>query len=177
MATPSSSRTIGWTTRSISSRLRSRIILAHDGDLLGVLLTEDEPVGLHHQDQLGDDRRDPGEVRGAHRALEPAGGAVDADRRRKALRVHLAAAGANTAPAPASSGKRDVGRLLARIAVQVLVRTELCRVDEHADDHVLAARGARAHQRQVAVVEGAHGRHQRHSAPMCAEFAYMAAYL
>ena len=56
--------------------------------------------------------------------------------------------------------RRRVACLVARVAGQVLRRPELRRIDEQADDRDVVARRAGRHQRQVAGVERAHGRHQ-----------------
>ena len=57
-------------------------------------------------------------------------------------------------------GELGVAGLVARVAGQVLAFRELGRVDEQAGDHelVLLARGPE--EREVALVEGAHRRHQ-----------------
>ena len=57
-------------------------------------------------------------------------------------------------------GERDVAALVARIARQVLGGPELGRVDEEAhDDHVALGAGA-PHEAQMALVKGAHRRHE-----------------
>ena len=50
----------------------------------------------------------------------------------------------------------------ARIAVEVLVRPELQPVDEDAGDDAVAVRARDAHQREMALVQVAHRRHERH---------------
>ncbi len=54
----------------------------------------------------------------------------------------------------------DILGLVARIAGEVLVRTELGRVDEDADHDTLAGVESALDQRQMPAVQGAHGRHQ-----------------
>jgi hypothetical protein len=52
----------------------------------------------------------------------------------------------------------DVGLEGARILVEILVRAELQAVDEDRGDHRVAVLARQAHQRQVALVQIAHGR-------------------
>ena len=56
-----------------------------------------------------------------------------------------------------------VAGLVAGIGLEILGRRELGRVDEEAGHHPVGLRLAQAHQRQVSVVQGAHGRHERHA--------------
>ena len=63
---------------------------ADDGELLRVLLAEEQHVRLHHAEQLGDDDGDAVEVARARGALEALGErAADVDVGGEALRVHL----------------------------------------------------------------------------------------
>ena len=50
---------------------------------------------------------------------------------------------------------------ISRIAAEIFVWPELLRVDEDRGDNVIRLRARAAHQRQVAFVQRAHGRHQR----------------
>ena len=60
---------------------------------------------------------------------------------------------------------RRVRRLLPRIAVEVLVRAELQRIDEDRRDDAVGAAPRLRDQRHVAGVERAHRRHQRDVSP------------
>ncbi len=57
-------------------------------------------------------------------------------------------------------GGPHVGCLVSRIPTQVVGRVELRGVDEQADHHHVGRFPRRANERQVPVMEGAHGGHQ-----------------
>ena len=73
MASPSGSRTIGADDELDVVEVEVAHQAADDGDLLGVLLAEDGPVGPGRQQQLGHDRGDPREVPGPRRPLQDGG--------------------------------------------------------------------------------------------------------
>jgi len=55
---------------------------------------------------------------------------------------------------------RQVSLFIARVALEILARSELGRVDEDRRDDRNAARSCRTHQRLVTGVEGTHRRHE-----------------
>ena len=130
--------------------------------LLGVLLAEVGDVGADDVEELGDDRGDAAEVAGAAAlgvAVEDRGEvAGDLDRGGGAVGVDLGDVGGEDEVDARLAGQAQVALLVARVAVEVLVRAELGRVDEeaHHDDVALGAGGAQ--QRDVALVEEAHRR-------------------
>ena len=66
---------------------------------------------------------------------------------------------------PARLGQRPVAIEVARVAAEVFVGPELQRIDEDAHhDHVGPAPGL-IHQREVTLVQGAHGRHEADALP------------
>ena len=77
-----------------------------------------------------------------------------------------AAVGANTISTPSRAQSREVGVQRPRVGVEVLAGAELQGVDEdrHHDDGAGHPLGG-AHQREVAVVQGAHRGHQHHASP------------
>ncbi|MNN36961.1 hypothetical protein D3C81_1508800 [compost metagenome] len=56
-----------------------------------------------------------------------------------------------------------VGSERARVGVKVFVGAELQRVDEDTGDHEVGTLGGLGHQRGMAVVQVAHGRHERNA--------------
>ena len=88
-------------------------------------------VGPHRAKQLGDDGRDPVEMARPRLAFPAIAQALHAHRRREARRIHiLLPAGSQSRSQPASVQHRGVLLLLPRVAVEVLVRPELQRIDE-----------------------------------------------
>ena len=66
------------------------------------------------------------------------------------------------------SGEAQVALLVARVAVEILARPELGRVDEEAHDDQVALGAGGAQQREVALMEEAHRRHQANRAALAA---------
>ena len=101
--------------------------------------------------------------------------AADLDRGREALRVDLLDGGRVDEVDAGLGGQPQVALLVARIAVEVLAGTELGRVDEEAHhDHVALGAGG-AQQREVALVQIAHRRHQPDRPPLPAQLGSSAA--
>ena len=71
----------------------------------------------------------------------------------------VSTAGAKTAATPQGSSSARSLAEVARVLREVLARPELRRVDEDRHDD-RPERGAAAHQREVALVQRAHGRHE-----------------
>ncbi len=159
-ARPSASRTVG-TTRSSTSSARSRISRPDHLDLLCVLLPEVHARRPDDREQLEHDGRHAAEVARARAPLEdraelgrrrPRSGSPAGTSRRPTAR---------TRGRPRHSARAcEVAILVARIAREVGVVAELRRVDEEAHDDRLVLRASRAQERQVAVVERAHRRHE-----------------
>ena len=133
-----------------------------DDELLGVLLAEVGDIGQHRAQQLGDDRCDAAEVSAApHGSLEAVGQSAEhLDARREAVGVKLGHRRREQQRAAGLGGQPRVLGLVARIAGQVGRLVELRGVDEQADDDQVALGGGPADQRQVALVQRAHGRHE-----------------
>ena len=53
-----------------------------------------------------------------------------------------------------------IPRDIPRVGLEILVRAELRRVDEDAQDHTVGTPGRLIDQREVAIMQKAHGRHQ-----------------
>jgi hypothetical protein len=133
---------------------------AHDGELLGVLLAEDGDVGAHEAEERGDHRRHALEVAGPAVALEAGRRALDPHSRRGAGRVDGGDLGQEDEIAAGRGEARRIALLVARIALEVGRVVELRRVDENRDDDARSVLPRQLDQRQVAVVERAHGRHE-----------------
>ena len=73
--------------------------------------------------------------------------------------------GTKIASTPRPRGQGPVPREIPRIARQILLRPELKRVHEDAQDHHLRPAACLVHQRQVTLVEIAHGGYQADAAP------------
>lgn len=158
---------------------------ADDDGLLDVLLAEVGGVGLDGAEELHADGGDAAEEGGAAGALEDGADGADGDeaavagrllRGRHARGVHLGGRGVEDGADAAEVGPvagqfavqlgelAHVGVPGGRVGRQVLAGAELRRVDEEGDDDVVGAPGRGADQREVAGVQGAHGRHQRDEA-------------
>lgn len=140
---------------------------ANDGELLVVLLAEDGEVGLQQAEEAGDDGGDAVEVPGAGGAAEARGEPLDVDgggvargvqgrRHEEQVHTRLFAEG-------------GVALGVSRVAVEVLARTELQRIDENADHKLIAERAGEVHQRGVPGVQEAHGRHEADPTALAAQ--------
>ncbi len=129
--------------------------------MLVVLLAEHRDVGLRLVEQLGDDRGDAGEMvwpeailqtrrrrPGERHGGDETGGIHLLNRGREdEIRVDLRQPGA-------------IGVEAARIAGEILMGTKLGGIDENRRDHPFGALTRRFDQREVAVMQRAHGRRQ-----------------
>ena len=166
IASPSGSRTVGQTS------IRDRDVEVahepadHDG-LLRVLLAEVGHVGRDHVEELGDDGRHAVEVRATpvgalerlghpgHRHGRGEAGRVDLlDRRREQV--------VDARPRRRARRRARWSRGYASRSRGVV---ELRRVHEQRHDDHIAVSASAAHQRQVALVEGAHRRNQSDRRP------------
>ena len=133
---------------------------AHDRDLLGVLLPEVGAFRANYVEELAADRRDSAEVAGAVGALEDGPELLDLDPGLVARRVELVGGGGEEHVDSCLLGERSIAGLVSRVAREVLAPRELGRVDEDAHDDRLAFVAGCADEGEVALVEGAHRRHQ-----------------
>ena len=100
-------------------------------------------------------RAAPGRV-----AAEDLGQPLDLDRGREPLGIDLLDGGRVDEVDAGLAGEGEVAGLVARVAVEVLAGPELGRVDEQAHDDDVALGAGGAQEREVAVVQVAHRRHQ-----------------
>ena len=113
---------------------------ADDGELLRVLLAEEQHVRLHHAEQLGDDDGDAVEVARARGALEALGErAADVDVGGEALRIHLVGRRREDDRDARLLQEAQVAGLVARVLVEVLAAAELRRVHEDGGGDARAA--------------------------------------
>jgi hypothetical protein len=88
------------------------------------------------------------------------GEAGDAHGRGMARRIHLRDIRREQEIGTRRFQPRAIGRLVARIGGEILVGAELCRIDEERDDDAPAIGLGLSHERQMTVMQGAHGWHQ-----------------
>ena len=133
---------------------------AHDLQLLAVLFPEYRDIGLDEIEQLQDDRAHAVEETGSECAVELVG-----DQRRLhtvglGRRIHVVLVRREQDVDALALETCAVRVEAPRVAVEILVRTELQPIDEDARDDAVAVTARDAHQRQVALVEIAHRRHE-----------------
>ena len=93
----------------------------------------------------------------------------------EAFGVHVLWRGREHQRAADAGQQPRILRLLAWIAGQILGRGELGRIDEVGDHHSIGALNGFAHQGQMAVMQGAHGRNQAHRQALSLPVAYRGA--
>ena len=106
---------------------------------------------------------------GPLRAVQPLADTGNGNAGRKARRVHFLDRRRPKQVAAGLGQHPCVGRFPARIAVQILVRRELFRIDKDRGDNPVRAAPRFLDQRHMARVQGAHCRHQRDPIALCAE--------
>ena len=106
-------------------------------------------------------RRDAGEVAGAPLAAQRLLELADLDERLRARGVHRGRVGAEREVDAGATGLRQITGLVTRILREVLGGRELRRVDEDRQDHDVGAGPRVPHEGEVALVERAHGWHDR----------------
>ena len=150
-------------------------VARHGGDdaqLLVILLAEHGDVGLALDQELGDDRRDPGEEMRACRVFEADRGLpLRHHLDRESVRVHVGDRG----------GPHQIGVLLTQclnvrregswVGREILAGAELRRVDEDRHHDAGRAPACKTHEGEVAGVQRAHGRHERDGVAVCAPLA------
>src|SRR6185369_1854719 len=133
---------------------------ADDRQLLEILPAEEGHIRLDEVEQFGHHRGN---------AVEVAGTAATTQRQRQIRdpyggletgRVHLSCRGGEDDINAAGTGDGTVALQVARVALQVLARAELDRVDEDREHQDVAAGACLAQQRGVTLVQIAHGRHK-----------------
>jgi len=134
---------------------------ANDDCLLAVLLAEVRPIGADECKQDRDHRRHAAQVARPGRPLEHLCQLADIDARAGTGRVDVLDAGHEADVHAGSLEQCQVGRLVARVALVVLVRAELGGVDEDARDH---GRALLAGPVQEALMPGVQRAHRGHEA-------------
>ncbi|MCY1420916.1 hypothetical protein D9M71_365530 [compost metagenome] len=135
---------------------------ANHRQLLEVLLTEHGQVWLDHIEQLADHRRHAFEMARAAGTAKPVGKLRDTDPGLPghAVRVHLLDGRGEQQVAAGLEQFLLVGGEGSRVLVEVFAGAELQRVDEDAGDNEIDPLRGFGHQRGMAAVQVAHGRHE-----------------
>ena len=147
--------------------------LANERQLLVILLAKAGHIRLYQIEQLGDDGTDTTEVTRTQRPLQQIGETrhLDEGLARQPLRIHdLRGRGEHHI----DTGRFQRSAILlqsARVVGEILGLVELHRVDEDADHHLLGVAVRLLHQRQVALMQIAHGGHECDGTPFTAPLA------
>ena len=141
-------------TPTFRSRTRRRI----DGRLLRVLLAEVRALGLDDVEELEADGRDGAEVTGASGAFGTR--VLDVDPGTEAGGIDLGRARCEQDVDAFLLCDLGIARLVARIRGEVGCVAELGGVDEEGRDDELVLAARRAEERAMAVMQGAHRRHE-----------------
>ena len=104
--------------------------------------------------------RHTAEEMGTKIALQALRGAADLDGRRESGRVHDLDVRCEQQMASRAGQQLAIPRLLPGIGAEIFACGELGRVDEDAGDHPVGPVNGLAHQRQMALVQRAHGRNK-----------------
>src|SRR5271154_431701 len=179
--------TLGRREVGVARAHREAVFLAHDrhrhnldievqvadhflnrAQLLEILLAEDRQMRFDDVEQLGDHRRHSAEMAGAMRAAETIRDIARVDRRLRVRRVHCSRLRRKDDVDRHRLEHRAVALEVARIAREVLAGSKLGGIDEYRRDQNRRLATAFAHQRQMAVVQKAHRRHQRDSLAIAA---------
>ena len=112
---------------------------------------------------------------GPRRAVERLGDAGDGHRGGETRRIHFLDGGGEQQVAAGAGEQFGVARLAAGIGLEILVRAELRGVDEDADHDAVGMQARQLHQRQVALVQRAHGRRKAHTLSRRAPGAHLGA--
>ena len=115
---------------------------------------------LHREKQLRHDGGDAGEVSRPVRAAQRLADLGDFHPGLKACRVDFLGSGEKQRADALALAEARIARIVARILLEVARRVELDRVDEDRDHDRVGAPPRIAHQREMPVVQRAHGRHQ-----------------
>ena len=137
--------------------------LPHQHQLLIVLLSEENSVRVHNLQQLEHHGQHAGEMGGPRSTLE-----FGSERTRmyggsRAVGIHRRSAWRESYFNPFAAQQRQVGVDDPRVGVEILVGSELQRVDEDRHhNHRAGHPFGRPHEGEVSVVQSAHRRHQHH---------------
>ncbi len=135
---------------------------ANDLKLLIILLAEAGDVGPRLEQQLRHDGRDALEMAGAKTPAQALGKGSRIDRHGEARRIDFGNARRIKKIASGGGQFRRISLLVARIAREILAWAELRRIDEEARDHALGQLPRPRNECEMARVQRAHGRHERH---------------
>jgi len=138
-------------------------------ELLEILFPKNRDLGPDRVEKLGDDGRDAVEMTGPGLAFPALAEACDRDARGKTGGVHLLGRRHPQKVAAGGVERPCILFLLPRIALEVLALSELQRVDEQAGDNPVRLPARLFDQREMAAMERAHRRHQRHPVPAGAQ--------
>jgi len=130
--------------------------------LLVILITKDGGVRLHLVEQFQHHCRHSAKMPGPEASAQIVGqtGHLDLGHGLGIRRVHFVYARHEQEVGPRITQFLRIGFRRSRIDAEILRRTELQRIDEDADDNAPRPPPRFRHQRQMARVEIAHGRHQ-----------------
>ena len=125
-----------------------------DQQLLIVLATEQRDIGLNQVEQLGDDRGHTDKMPGSHLPLQRNADLryVDAHALRYAKRIHFLDCRGEQQVAAARRKSMLIALQRAWVAREILIRTELCRIDENAGDHTIGFRARKCNKGKVPIV-------------------------
>ncbi|KAG1466432.1 hypothetical protein G6F57_013260 [Rhizopus arrhizus] len=139
--------------------------LPDHGQLLVVLAAEHRHVRLHLQEQARHHRAHAIEVARAAGTLQHLAHARGVHLRGlvHAQRVHRLHAGQPHGVAADLLQPGHIGLGRTRVATEVFIGAELGRVDEDARHHLVGVLARQGHQRMMAAMQVAHGRHQCHA--------------
>ena len=139
--------------------------LSHQHQLLVVLLAEERPVRPHDLQQLQHDRQHAREMRWPGSTFELLTQWARMDRGAGAVRVHVGCGGSECDLDALGAQRREIVVERPRIGIEILAGAELQRVDENRNHHDGALHPlCGPDQRQMALVQRAHRRHQHHPA-------------
>jgi hypothetical protein len=149
---------------SASRRVSTATIRADDEELLVVLLSEHGQCRLHHVEELEHHRCHAAKVARPVRAAEVLGDRRRLDEELLGDRIELALVRREHHVDAERLELREVGSDRARVAVEILGRTELQAVHEDAHHHASAFGPGDTDQVQMSLVQIAHGRDERDAA-------------
>ena len=134
----------------------------NDSRLLEILLPEVEGVGLHELEKLQHHGRDAPEMSGTFRPFPEIHQGSRIHGRGEPGRIERSDAGQEEPVRPRVAAETDVPDLVARIAREILRRSELERIHEDRNRHPVVLAPGAADQGEVSFVQGSHGRHETH---------------
>jgi hypothetical protein len=139
-----------------------------DCQLLPVLFAKDRHIRLGLVQKLDHHLRHPVEMPRPRRAAKAIGQALDPHPGGEARPIHLVEAGGKDQVAAGALQHRRVAGLVAGIGGQILIRSELGRIDEDRRNHPLGMGPAKRDQAQMPLMQRAHGRRERDPLTRCA---------